>query len=89
MGTVIFQQVFNIQTIKCKLSVDFRDNQLPSSMIPRNTESNCFKFPDLLCSNAVSFTHFLSVCPKYSCTYYYFCLKSQQDEEFQINKMRR
>ena len=78
MDTVIFQQVFNTQTIKCKLSVDFRDNQLPSSMIPRNTKSNCFKFPDLL-----------SVYPKYSCTYYYFCLKRQQDEEFQINKMRR
>ena len=66
-------------------SVDFHDNQLPSFTIPPNAVSNHFESSDLLPSNAVTFTRPTSVCEKCSCTYYYFCLKCQQDEEFQTS----
>ena len=66
-------------------SVDFHDNQLPSFTIPPNVVSNHFESSDFLPSNAVTFTHPPSVCEKCSCSYYYFCLKCQQDEEFQTS----
>ena len=66
-------------------SIDFHDNQLPSFTIPPIAVSNRFESSDLLPSNAVPFTHPPSVCEKCSCTYYYFCLKCQQDEGFQTS----
>lgn len=66
-------------------SVDFHDNQLPSSTIPQNAVPNHLESSELLPSNAVTFTHPPSVCEKCNCTYYYFCLKCQQDEESQTS----
>ena len=66
-------------------SVNFHDNQLPSSTIPPNAASNHFESSDSLPSNTVTSTHPPSVCEKCSCTYYYFCLKYQQNVEFQTS----